>query len=192
MSPFYNTMPEKQSIFISKDPFIRPEWVKKFSRDNFFLVHEQRLSDTSVFITKVVGVTYANPGGVSRQTLIREIYKALSDDLDSFRAYLKHSPSKYDRNAIQVHFESEGGMNYCVGFLPKELAARVIGYVDSLTIGDFAFLKGRGVIGVQLKMSIGKSAMLYGPTKSPYDSEEVVVMRWTSTKEARKALRKNN
>lgn len=191
MSPYYNTAPE--NIFISKDPFHRPEWVKKFPRDNFFTVQEQRLTDTSVFITKVVGVTYANPGGVGRQGLIKEIYKALSDDLDSFRAYLKHSPSKYDRNAIQVHFESEGGMNYCVGFLPKDLAAQVIGYVDSLTIKDFAFLKGRGVIGVQLRMSIGKSAMVNGLTESPYGLEKkVTVMRWTSTKEARKALRKNN
>ena len=95
------------------------------------------------FYTKIVGVTFKNDDGSSRQNILETLSKLNSDNRD---IVLKREPENaYDKNAIAIYFK-----NSRIGFFSKELAKEIsiemdkgVNYTASISTitggGDYSF-----------------------------------------------------
>ena len=159
-------------------------WVQQFEKDEKFVyLHGD------IIISKVTGVTYDDPtSGESRQDIIKNIRQTLelmdSDKMHEVSVTLEHTPNSYDGNATRVYINFPE-RDFWVGFLPKELAVKIAHEIVMYKVIDFAILgKGNTRHGIQLKIEKSDTIVLQakGSPKPP--------LRWSSTTEARKALRK--
>ena len=154
-------------------------WVRAFDRDNNWIK-----IDENTIISKVVGVSFADPSsGISRQTLIREIAKELPEV--EVKVILEHVASVHDNNAIRVYLDN-GDKDFWVGFLPKELSAKISHEIARYKVDDFAILgRGSSRHGIQLK--IGRYGII---VEDNFELPPLPALKWGSAAEARKALRK--
>ena len=81
------------------------------------------------FFSKIVGVTFSNPDGTSRQELIEDLEDLRRGDGVAI-LHLKRDPENpYDPNAVQVLF----GETRQLGFLSRQVAQTIAPLLDSGT-----------------------------------------------------------
>ena len=108
------------------------------------------------FYTKIVGVTFENPTGESRQALIEELSQK---HRPPFYLQLAHQPDNpYDSKAVAVH-DTEGRQ---LGFLSKDVGQQIYRLLSKGTpvyATATQITGGRGYFyGINLQISYAKAA----------------------------------
>ena len=110
----YNPAERSSAYTLTKNGYNRSQAFKK----------AWQLVKTAVVETKVAGVTVGK-----RQTALENLTKydseLISVDLE------RDSANEYDRNAIRVIATVRGKGSYCIGYVPKTLAALIAPLIDA-------------------------------------------------------------
>ena len=98
--------------------------------------------------TKVAGVTFGN-----RQKAIEHLSRYSSESISI--SLVRERDNQYDRNAVAVYAAVEGKGRYCMGHLPRALAAFIAPLMDAGKNVHSAFKEVRGLYAPYMNFGLG-------------------------------------